>query len=149
MRRVDSIQKRQKLPKCPICGAEAFVKKNIVDGFYMGWSAGCPRYRIADGIHGVNTLEEAKERGYTVHGAPSKEEAVKRWIIIAKMEEKNMIDEIKLIEKIEARKEYLQRQAARYDKARDVKRMDMCDQAKFELDTVLMWIDFLRKETKK
>ena len=88
MRRVDSIQKRQKLPKCPICGAEVFVKKNIVDGFYMGWSAGCPRYRIADGIHGVNTLEEAKERGYTVHGAPSKEEAVKRWIIIAKMEEK-------------------------------------------------------------
>lgn len=86
MRRVDSIQRRQKLPKCPICGAEAFVRRNVVDGFYMGWSAGCPRYRIADGIHGVNTLEEAKERGYTVHGAPSKEEAVKRWIIIAKME---------------------------------------------------------------
>ena len=62
---------------------------------------------------------------------------------------REMIDETKLIEKIKARKEYLQRQAARYDKARDVKRMDMCDQAKFELDTVLMWIDFLRKETKK
>lgn len=62
---------------------------------------------------------------------------------------RGMIDETKLIEKIKARKEYLQRQAARYDKARDVKRMDMCDQAKFELDTVLMWIDFLRKETKK
>lgn len=46
-----------------------------------------------------------------------------------------MIDETKLIEKIEARKEYLQRQAARYDKARDVKRMDMCDQAKTESGT--------------
>lgn len=66
-----------------------------------------------------------------------------------KERDREMIDETKLIEKIKARKEYLQRQAARYDKARDVKRMDMCDQAKFELDTVLMWIDFLRKETKK
>lgn len=36
-----------------------------------------------------------------------------------------MIDETKLIEKIKARKEYLQRQAAECDEVGDTKHMDM------------------------
>lgn len=76
----------QELPRCPICKSRAFLARDIVEGFDMGWSAGCPRYKIADGIHGVNTYEESKKRGYSVHGAFSKEEAIKEWIKIVKRE---------------------------------------------------------------
>lgn len=38
------------LPRC-YCGSKPFISRNIVDGFYMGWSVGCPRYCINDGIH--------------------------------------------------------------------------------------------------
>lgn len=51
-----------------------------------------------------------------------------------------MIDETKLIEKIEARKEYLQRQAAECDEAGDTKHMDMWDTKNFEMDIILRWI---------
>lgn len=32
------------MPKCPICGAKPYISKDIVDGFYFGWSVGCPRF---------------------------------------------------------------------------------------------------------
>ena len=44
------------LRPCPICGAKAFVQHDVVDGFDFGWSVGCPRACIADGVHGFNEM---------------------------------------------------------------------------------------------
>jgi hypothetical protein len=41
------------LKPCPICGAKAFVKHDVVDGFEFGWSVGCPRFCRDDGVHGL------------------------------------------------------------------------------------------------
>lgn len=60
-----------------------------------------------------------------------------------------MIDETKLIEKIKARKEYLQQQAAECDEAGDTKHMDMWDAKDFEMDIVLRWIAELQKDMMK
>ena len=54
------------------------VKWHVVDGFYFGWSAGCPRYCHYDGIHGT-TIDTSEEDCYAVHGANSKEEAIEIW----------------------------------------------------------------------
>jgi hypothetical protein len=35
---------KKKLKPCPICGSKAYISKDIVDGFYFGWSVGCPRF---------------------------------------------------------------------------------------------------------
>lgn len=57
------------LRDCPICGAKAIVCRDESDGFFMGYSSGCPRYRINDGIHTkkmffsfVSTKERAVEK---------------------------------------------------------------------------------------
>lgn len=60
-----------------------------------------------------------------------------------------MIDETKLIEKIEARKKYLQQQAAECDEAGDTKHMDMWDAKNFEMDIVLRWIAELKLDRGK
>ena len=57
-----------------------------------------------------------------------------------------MIDDTKLIEKIEARIEYLQSQAAECDEVGDTKYMDMWDAKKFEMDIILRWIAELKSE---
>ena len=59
-------------------GAKAYLSRDVADGFYFGWSAGCPRYCHYDGIHGT-TIDTAEEDCYAVHGANSKEEAVEKW----------------------------------------------------------------------
>lgn len=41
------------LKPCPRCGTKAYLSRDVVDGFYFGWSAGCPRYCHYDGIHGT------------------------------------------------------------------------------------------------
>ena len=45
---------RKKMPSCPICGRKAYLKHFIVDGFDFGYGAGCPRYCLDDGIHGIS-----------------------------------------------------------------------------------------------
>lgn len=64
---------------CPVCGAKAYVRRMAPDGFFMGYSAGCPRFCIGDGIHGIETYEEAQERAYAVHGCFTKEHAIAAW----------------------------------------------------------------------
>ena len=68
------------LKPCPKCGAKAFLSRVVIDGvFFMGYSAGCPRYRRYDGIHGIETYEEHIEKGYAVHGCYTEAEAIKAW----------------------------------------------------------------------
>lgn len=68
----------EELKPCPRCGAKAYFSRDVADGLYFGWSAGCPRYCHYDGIHGT-TIDTAEEDCYAVHGANSKEEAVEKW----------------------------------------------------------------------
>lgn len=67
------------LSPCPICGAKAFVMHDVVDGFEFGWSAGCPRFRINDGIHGVNDFDAPDKVRPIVFYCLSKERAIRAW----------------------------------------------------------------------
>lgn len=60
----------QKLKNCPICNSKAFIKRDEPDGFYMGWSVGCPKYRQNDGIH---------KKKMAFCNLDSREEAVEKW----------------------------------------------------------------------
>ena len=53
------------LKPCPRCGTKAYLSRDVVDGFYFGWSAGCPRYCHYDGIHGT-TIDRDKGRSTKV-----------------------------------------------------------------------------------
>lgn len=67
------------LKPCPKCGAKAFIHRDAPDGFFMGYSAGCPRYCVNDGIHGINTFEEHKEKAYAVYGCFTRQQAIDEW----------------------------------------------------------------------
>lgn len=61
------------MPQCPICGAKPYISKDIVNGFYFGWSVGCPRYYINDRVHGN------PERPLTCFNLNSKKECIDWW----------------------------------------------------------------------
>ena len=67
------------LKPCPVCGAKAFLINDVVDGFCFGYSVGCPRYCIGDGIHGVETFEENEKKALALHGFYTKEAAIEAW----------------------------------------------------------------------
>lgn len=67
-----------KLPKCPVCGAKAYLHGITVDGFWFGWSVGCPRYCLNDGIHG-HDYDTPKKKHLAKHGFSTKETAIKWW----------------------------------------------------------------------
>ena len=58
------------LMDCPVCGAKAVVQKDEPDGFFLGYSVGCPRYKKDDGIH-------AKKMFFS--NVSTKEKAVEKW----------------------------------------------------------------------
>lgn len=66
------------IPCCPKCGAKAFIHHDIVDGFYFGWSVGCPKYCHYDGIHGTDENTPEKDT-YTIFHLGSKEECISEW----------------------------------------------------------------------
>lgn len=68
----------KQLPNCPVCGAKAYLQGNTVDGFWLGWSIGCPRYCLNDGIHG-HDLNTPQEEYLAEHGFVTKEQAVAWW----------------------------------------------------------------------
>jgi hypothetical protein len=68
-----------RLSACPKCGAAAYLSKDTVHGNFMGYSVGCPRYCIDDGIHGVHSYEENKIHAYALHGFATKKAAVEAW----------------------------------------------------------------------
>ena len=72
----------KRLKPCPKCGAKAFVSHDVVDGFEFGWSVGCPRYCLADGIHGMDydtPDEEVEKHSYTGFSYVTKDRAVEAW----------------------------------------------------------------------
>lgn len=58
------------LKPCPICKSRAYIEKELADGYFFGWSVGCPRFRIKDGIH-------AEKMSF--HNCRSREAAIKKW----------------------------------------------------------------------
>ena len=68
----------EELSKCPKCGSKAFVSRDIVDGFYFGWSVGCPRFCHNDGIHGTD-MQTPEQDTYAIHNLNSREECIKKW----------------------------------------------------------------------
>lgn len=73
-----SITYSDRLLPCPVCGRKAFVSHDIVDGFEFGWSAGCPTFKINDGVHGVTEDTPIEERPI-VFSMLSREIAIKKW----------------------------------------------------------------------
>lgn len=63
---------------CPVCEAKAYIHKDVADGYFFGWSAGCPRYCVKDGIHGIDS-HERETKGFAVHNCTTKEEAIGKW----------------------------------------------------------------------
>lgn len=51
---------RETMPPCPICGNKAYLMHDIVDGFDFGYSAGCPTYRLDDGVHGITEMNDPR-----------------------------------------------------------------------------------------
>lgn len=68
----------KQLPNCPVCGAKAYLHGDTVDGFWLGWSIGCPRYCLNDGIHG-HDLNTPRKEYLAEYGFSTKEEAVEWW----------------------------------------------------------------------
>ena len=66
------------LPRCPICGSKAYISKDIVDGYYFGWSVGCPRYKLNDGIHGHDDNTPRSKR-LSLFSLSNKEECIEKW----------------------------------------------------------------------
>ena len=67
------------LKPCPICGAKAFVQHDIVDGFCFGWSVGCPRACIEDGIHGFDDYDSFHNAKLVMFNFATKQEAIDTW----------------------------------------------------------------------
>ena len=51
---------RKTMPPCPICGRKAYLMHFIVDGFDFGYGAGCPKYCLDDGIHGISDCDDPR-----------------------------------------------------------------------------------------
>ncbi len=75
----------KQLPNCPVCGAKAYLSSYAPDGFWFGWSIGCPRYCLNDGIHG-HDFNTPREEHLAAHGFSTKEEAVAWWNNRVKLE---------------------------------------------------------------
>lgn len=65
--------------RCPVCGSKGFISHDIVDGFDFGWSVGCPRACIADGVHGFDTAESFKAARLVFFYINSKDRAIEIW----------------------------------------------------------------------
>ncbi len=74
----DERMKNIELKPCPVCGAKAFLNRDVVDGFFMGYSAGCPRYCFYDGIHGHDENTPPEEH-LTKFNFVSAEQAAEWW----------------------------------------------------------------------
>jgi hypothetical protein len=51
---------------------------DIVDGFEFGWSAGCPRFKLNDGIHDIDENAPVEKRPRVMY-CLSKQDAIEKW----------------------------------------------------------------------
>lgn len=54
------------------------MSRDVVDGFFWGYSVGCPRYCLYDGIHG-HTLDTPDEDRLSQSCFDTEEEAAAWW----------------------------------------------------------------------
>ena len=73
-----SIKELEKqMPPCPICGKKAYLEHDVVDGYDFGYSAGCPSFKLNDGVHGITESFDPKApRSYGY----SAEQAFNNWV---------------------------------------------------------------------
>ena len=67
------------LMPCPICGAKAFIKHDVVDGFNFGWEVGCPAAKIGDEVHGLKDYEAFKAARLNFMFMHSRMQAARVW----------------------------------------------------------------------
>lgn len=67
------------LHRCPVCGAKAFIHKDVYEGYFYGWSVGCPRACIGDRTHRIKDHDEFHNARLTMFGFDSKRQAVEAW----------------------------------------------------------------------
>lgn len=65
--------------RCPVCGSKGFISHDIIDGRDFGWSVGCPRACIADGVHGFDTKESFEAARLVFFHIASKDRAIEIW----------------------------------------------------------------------
>lgn len=58
------------LHNCPVCKTKAVISRDAPDGFFLGYSVGCPRYKKNDGIH---------SQKMHFHNVSTKEKAIEKW----------------------------------------------------------------------
>lgn len=77
---MDSIARLQKkLKPCPVCGCKAILQHDVCNEFDFGYSVGCPRAYINDGVHGYNDYDSFHATKLVFHGIFDKKEAVRIW----------------------------------------------------------------------
>lgn len=69
----------KELPPCPICGRKAYLSRDVVDGAYFGYSAGCRAFRLNDGIHGMTEQSDKKMFPEVVY-CDTAREAFNKWV---------------------------------------------------------------------
>lgn len=85
MGKVTIAEMKKLLPPCPICGKKAFLSHDTIDGFDMGWSAGCLSYCLNDGVHGITESYDPEAPHMSSWSA---EGAVVGWLAYCKRKER-------------------------------------------------------------
>ena len=78
-KKVKEMEYDKTIPKCPICKSTAFIAHDFVCGYDFGFSIGCPRACIADGIHGFDDYDSFHQAKLVFNALPTKEIAKKCW----------------------------------------------------------------------
>lgn len=66
------------LKLCPVCGSKPIIRHDVVDGFYLGYSIGCPRFKADDGIHGW-AFDDPEDKKLTIFHCNSRKDAIDKW----------------------------------------------------------------------
>ena len=69
-----------RLAPCPICGKKAYVMHiyDVYDRAEYGWDAGCPSFKLYDGVHGADEDTPASDFP-RVSSCITKEQAIEAW----------------------------------------------------------------------
>ena len=67
-------------PCCPICGSKGYVMHDVIPEGSFGWSAGCPVFKLDDGIHGMDE-DTPRNKWPRVDMCLSKEAATAKWTV--------------------------------------------------------------------